>query len=188
MRLDSLRMLRLHSSYFSYEVGGHSFSVIEMEHAVLRAARPRPAFIGTYLVIPKFRRTDPRFNLCPTTSHTRLLIFGLVPGTSFSPPLCVYNAKGLAEDLAENARRFLQHAVTVRASRGEASDGSSNIVATLPIQLLWHQQDLGRTPIDALRALMPLLPTEQAELLGAAPVTRVSMGYASYEWRLLFRV
>ena len=182
MRLDSLRMLRLHSSYFSYEVGGHSFSVIEMEHAVLRASRPRPAFIGTYLVIPKFRRTDPRFDLCPTTSHTRLLIFGLVPGTSFSPPLCVYNAKGLAEDLAENARRFLHHAVTVRG------DGSSDLVATLPIQLLWHQQDLGRTPLDALRALVPLLPAEQAQLLGAAAVPRVSVGYASYEWRLLFRV
>ena len=139
-RLDSLRLLQLHSRWFVYEVGGLSFSAIQIEHAVLRAGSPRPAFIGTSLLIPKFRQADARRLMCPLGRRTPLLMFGLVPGTTFSPPLRVFGSKGVDVALADAARRFLASMVSLDARSKlpgvelPTSPQQAGLMVTLPIQ------------------------------------------------------
>ena len=132
--LDALRVLELHSRRFVYEIGGLSFSAIQIEHAVLRAASPRPAFIGTSLLIPKFRQSDPRRGVCPLGRRTPLLMFGLVPGASFGPPLRVFGSTGLDDALADAARRFLAGKVSVHTASARAGATVAKPLVTLPIQ------------------------------------------------------
>jgi len=80
-----LSVLRLHSN-FVYNIGGRSLSVVDIEHAVLRASQPRPSFLISFL-IPKFALSDPRRDLAFAALPSPLLSFGLVAGTAFSPPL-----------------------------------------------------------------------------------------------------
>lgn len=178
--MDILSTLRLHRR-FRYEVGGLRYSAIQLEHAMLRATRPRPAFVGTRLVIPKFRADDPRLRGAPKLSSA-LLAFGLHPGTAFSPPLRVFNSRGVLAELAENARCFL-------APRVSCDEQAAAVV--LPIQLLWHHLDFGATPPEMLHALLPLLPRHVASALDTLLQQRpraIQVSYTAYSWDVQFKV
>ena len=109
-RLGALRVLRLHSRRFIFEVAGISISAIEIEHALLRNGHPRPAFLGTSLFFPKFSPNDPRLELAPRLPQP-FVTFGLVAGTASSPPLRIYDSQGTVADLTENARQHLRRTV-----------------------------------------------------------------------------
>ncbi|KAL3892476.1 MAG: hypothetical protein SGPRY_015098 [Prymnesium sp.] len=192
-KLDALRVLRLHSGWFCYEIAGHTYSCIQIEHAVLRGGRPRPAFIGNNFLIPKFWPSDPRRPLCPTSQHSPWLMFALVPGTAFSPPLRVYHCSSpVHKQLEENARRFLQSTAHVIDMVDDYVDSAPPPSVVLPIQLQWHQQDLSKSGTEMLRLLDPLLSTSQAEkireVVDPTSPYPASIQYTPYRWAVVFKV
>jgi hypothetical protein len=191
---STLAVLRMHSS-FVYNIGGFSISAIEIEHAILRASKPRPSFFIAFL-IPKFSSHDPRRALAFSRLPSPLLSFGLVAGTAFSPPLRAYSAGAVHTQLAQNARAVLATTIEVldttpsgSTSRSQwhasAHHGATSLFPiaspqvldttpsrlhlSLPAQLRWHRADVGASVLDALTGpvLRPLLPPRIAGLLGA---------------------
>ena len=191
---STLAVLRMHSS-FVYNIGGFSISAIEIEHAILRASKPRPSFFIAFL-IPKFSAHDPRRALAFSRLPSPLLSFGLVAGTAFSPPLRAYSAGAVHTQLAQNARAVLATTIEVldttpsgSTSRSQwhasAHHGATSLFPiaspqvldttpsrlhlSLPAQLRWHRADVGASVLDALTGpvLRPLLPPRIAGLLGA---------------------
>ena len=108
---STLAVLRMHSS-FVHNIGGFSISAIEIEHAILRASKPRPSFFIAFL-IPKFGSNDPRRALAFSSIPSPLISFGLVAGTVFSPPLRAYTAAAVHTQLALNARAVLAMTIEV---------------------------------------------------------------------------
>ena len=135
-RLGALRVLRLHSRRFIFEVAGVSISAIEIEHALLRNGHPRPAFIGTSLFFPKFSANDPRLALAPRLAQP-FVTFGLVAGTASSPPLRIYDSQGTIADLMENARQHLRRTASfqsqARALRPAHFSGTPTSLTTFDI-------------------------------------------------------
>ena len=196
---STLAVLRMHSS-FVFNIGGFSISAIEIEHAILRASKPRPSFFIAFL-IPKFGSHDPRRALAFSRLPSPLLSFGLVAGTIFSPPLRAYSAGAVHTQLAQNARAVLattievldttpsgstsrsqghasaHHGATLPSSPQVLDPTPSRLHLSLPAQLRWHRADVGASVLDALTGpvLRPLLPPRIAGLLGAhsglAPAT-----------------
>ena len=196
---STLAVLRMHSS-FVYNIGGFSISAIEIEHAILRASKPRHSFFIAFL-IPKFGSHDPRRALAFSRLPSPLLSFGLVAGTIFSPPLRAYSAGAVHTQLAQNARAVLattievldttpsgstsrsqghasaHHGATLPSSPQVLDPTPSRLHLSLPAQLRWHRADVGASVLDALTGpvLLPLLPPRIAGLLGAhsglAPAT-----------------
>jgi hypothetical protein len=191
---STLAVLRMHSS-FVHNIGGFSISAIEIEHAILRASKPRPSFFIAFL-IPKFSSHDPRRALAFSRLPSPLLSFGLVAGTAFSPPLRAYSAGAVHTQLAQNARAVLATTIEVldttpsgSTSRSQwhasAHHGATSLFPiaspqvldttpsrlhlSLPAQLRWHRADVGASVLDALTGpvLRPLLPPRIAGLLGA---------------------
>ena len=84
--------------------------------------------------------------------------------------------------LADNARTFLGQRVSIDAQHA---------AVVLPIQLLWHSLDLGRTPHELLGALLPLLPAKMGSALEALLKLRpraIQVSYQAYSWDLRFKV
>jgi len=180
--LDIIGMLRLHRR-FCYEIGGFAFSAIQVEHSVLRGTLPRPTFIGTRLVIPKFSKDDPRCELAPKTAPS-LLTFGLNPGIAHhsTVDLRAFGAKRLYADLHDCAANYLCHSVSLNLEPR---------TVTLPIQLLWHQADFGQTETAMLQAILPLLPAELTLTLQQWLTNRphaFTVRYHSACWEVKYRV
>ena len=193
-RVDILVVLRLHRR-FKYNIGGQTLSALQIEHAVLRNGAPRPDFVGTRLVIPKFSAADPRLAGAPgQRASAALLTFGLHPGTAFAPPLRIYNSRKVRAELADNARAFLREVCEVRMqppAPGARAGGA--VCVTLPIQLLWHHLDFGAPAAspELLRALLPLLPSDIAATLGAqlkANPLLVTAQYRRHSWEVRYKV
>jgi hypothetical protein len=178
---SALRVLRLHKR-FLYTIGSVTLSAIEVEHAVLRGARPRPSFLGSSLLIPKFGLTDKRRRLA-LQLVAPLLSFGLVAGTAFAPPLQAYDASSVYAQLESNARTVLGDACVIDHERA-----SNRLRIVLPVQLMWYQDDLGGDAAKALAAVRHLLPTRVALALEAALTAGrpIEFRYRQHSWRVVF--
>ena len=122
---STLAVLRMHSS-FVHNIGGFSISAIEIEHAILRASKPRPSFFIAFL-IPKFGSNDPRRALAFSSLPSPLISFGLVAGTVFSPPLRAYTAGAVHTQLALNARAVLAMTIEVLDTTPSSSTCRSQV-------------------------------------------------------------
>ena len=199
-----LRVVRLHSRFVyavGCDVGGDQrslwdakgapapfaplFSAVEVEHALLRREQRTSPFPFSSWLLPKFGAADPRAALAPPPC--RLLAFGLVAGTPFSPPLRIYGGGGAASggggfdepptlesvigELEDNARQHLAGQGQVVLSSAEAAaagprgGGQAPPQLQLPAVLQWHMADLGADTPAQLGALLPLLPRALANEL-----------------------
>jgi len=88
--------------------------------------------------------------------------------------------------LEANARAVLR--ASVRLEQLAASPPRLRV--TLPVQLLWHQADLGTDLRRTLRAVGPLLPAALSTELAAAladPLHGVEVRYTNSSWQIEFR-
>ena len=141
--------------------------------------------LGSSLFIPKFSPRDPRLQFAPPPSE--LLGFALMQGTAFSPPLRAYDPLTVHEQMAESARTLLASRASLAPTAplaGDTSPTSVPLQLTMPVQLLWHQSDLGVDCASALARLEPLLPPHMAAALVAARAEgrRVEVRYAKASW------
>src|SRR5690606_3645957 len=109
-----------------YRIGEESFSLLEIEHAVLRAGLPKVSSIGTLKIfcsvffnfifaagsglvrmkLPRFTKQDPRIN-CAVIQPEPMVNFVLYSCTQSSPPIMVYTPVNLRAKVLEVAHEFL---------------------------------------------------------------------------------
>ena len=151
----------------AYLVGGQRISLEDMEHGILRGNRGNP-----YVPGPHFSAGDPR--LAWALPLDPRLHFALNCGGRSCPPIRVYEADKLDQQLDLATRAFLQSAVTIRPE-------SEEIVLSAIFR--WYAADFGGRD-GLLHFLATYLPAEHHRqwLLTAGSDRRFT--YSPYDWRL----
>jgi hypothetical protein len=149
----------------SYRVGGHVFSLDDIEHGVLRGNRRR-----TLPPLRPFGRRDPRRTFMVTPSDPRFHC-AITCGAASCPPVGVYRAADLDAQLDLAARNFVNQEVSLAG----ASLTCSRIFR-------WYRKDFegaGGLAAFLLRHLDDG-PARAALIAGAAPCT----SFRPYRWTL----
>jgi Protein of unknown function, DUF547 len=166
--LGGVRALGDFFSASQYMVGGHVFSLDEIEHGLLRVNAPRLAFGAKPL-----RREGPRYALAPYMFDERVH-FAMYSACRSSPALAAYAADGLAESLERAACAYL--ALHVRA----AADGASLVVPKL---FDWYAVDFG-----GKRGVLEFVLSHTRDDAVAVAAERHGLGlrlrYAKFDWAL----
>ena len=151
-----------------YMVGGHVFSLDEIEHGLLRVNAPRLAFGAKPL-----RRGEPRHALAPFVFDERVH-FAMYSACRSSPAPAAYAAGNLAESLERATCAYL--AAHVRL----AADGAALVVPKL---FDWYAADFGGKR-GVLEFVLARMPGDDVE----AAVERHGLGlrlrYADFDWTL----
>ncbi|XP_071480608.1 uncharacterized protein, partial [Diadema antillarum] len=118
-------------NYVSYVIGGHLYSLNDIENGVLRANR-KP--IGA--LSKPFSKGDPRLKVA-LHLHEPLIHFALVCGAKSCPPIKTYSAKDIDKQLTLAGEAFL-----------ESSDGCQVDVKKRELRFSrifkWYREDFGK--------------------------------------------
>jgi len=167
----ALAGVRAIGDFFSdsqYMVGGHLFSLDQIEHGLLRVNAPRLAFGAKPL-----RRDGPRYALAPYVFDERVH-FVLYSACRSSPGPAAYTADGLAQSLERATCDYLRAHVRLQP------DG-----ATLAVPKLfdWYAVDFG-----GKRGVLEFVLARTQDEGVAAAAERHGLGlrlrYAEFDWTL----
>jgi hypothetical protein len=150
----------------SYRIGGFLLSLDDIEHGILRGNRRRP-----FPPFRPFRRLDPRGALALDSVDPRIH-FALNCGAQSCPPVGVYRAPAIDQQLDLAARNFINQAVIL--------DGEGRIACSKIFR--WYRVDF-----EQAGGLVPFLlryldegPVRAAIPAGMAPRLR----WTPYHWTL----
>jgi len=151
-----------------YMVGGHVFSLDEIEHGLLRMNAPRVAFGAKPL-----RRDGPRYALAPYIFDERVH-FAMYSACRSSPAPAMYAAEHLAESLERATCDYLVAHVRLGA------DGATLVVPKL---FDWYAADFG-----GKRGVLEFVLARTQDEEVAAAAERHGLGlrlrYAEFDWTL----
>lgn len=153
-----------------YQVGGLPFSPDDIEHGILRGNRRPP----NALTRP-FAADDPRQRHCVQPLDPRIH-FTLVCASSSCPPIAVYTAERLDEQLTIAAQTFLN-------GGGVVIDRERSCVALSRI-FHWYAADFGDDPLAVLHFIAPYLHCVEDRFYLADHADRLTVVYQDYDWRL----
>lgn len=158
----------------AYDIGGRRYCSFDIEYGILRANAPHPAIPG-----PHFGVDDPRRRYSLERLDPRVH-FALVCAARSCPPIAVYDAANIDEQLDVAARTFVNNGgVEIDRAAGEVR---------LSRIFQWYAPDFGAHPF-ALGNRRPLLKfiasclADQAErefVLRGTPAIR----FQPYDWSL----
>lgn len=151
----------------AYNIGGYRFSLQDIEHGILRNNRGTPFVPGA-----TFKSTDPRLNYVVRPPDRRIH-FALNCASRSCPPIAVYAADTIDEQLTLATRSFVSADLIVDASRNEIN--ISRIFS-------WYADDFGGRSgvIDFVTRYLP--DDDRKAWLQANPNPQVS--YKPYDWGL----
>lgn len=142
----------------SYDIGGHQYSLNDIEHGILRANAISPVPNS----VPQFKvPEDPRLDYIMPSLDPRIH-FALNCGAKGCPPIAVYKAGSLDAQLNTAARGFLRNSVRI-VKAAEAAAGVPTYTITLSQIMQWYGHDFGTTPLERLRFLLSFL-ADQSEM------------------------
>ncbi|MCL6509677.1 MAG: DUF547 domain-containing protein [Anaerolineae bacterium] len=147
-------------------VGGHCLSCDDIEHGILRANRGHPIIPG-----PQFASDDPRRAWVIEPLDPRIH-FALNCASRSCPPIGVYDAIRLDEQLALAARSFVEQ--TTRCAGGGLE------VSAL---FRWYEGDFGGRA-GVLRFLADHLPDDARRATIVTHAVATPLRYAKYDWGL----
>ena len=168
-------------SYFNsiaYEVSDDIFSLVELEHCILRSNMSHPSQFMSRFVIP---RSQYDFSL--ETQDFRIN-FALNCGALSNPSaVLVYSVEKLDDQLQLASRMYLVTATVTRKS-------GRKIILELPRICEWYFADFGNSEEDMLLRIEPYLRHESRKLLrscwshelGAYDMQLISIRYQSYSY------
>jgi len=165
----------------AYIVGGHLYSVLAIEHSVLRAQSHRPA-LAHLLPVHKFKKTDERS--ASALDHAEPLIsFALCCGSRSSPVMRVYTGTDVRAELQASCKDFLMAAVGINRHKR----------VLLPKILHWYARDFSHDVQSLMEWISTQLPEEKKEALRqclkkSGKQLRHHMTVLPYDWsfRYLF--
>jgi hypothetical protein len=167
---DSVKEVRNFFKRVRYRVGGMSFTPYDIEHGILRGNRRPP-----YAVFPVFPRDDSRLAHAVEPLEPRVH-FALVCASSSCPPIDVYTAESLDEELHISGRTFLN-------AGGIVIDRERHGVSLSRI-FKWYAKDFGATDAERLRFIAPYLYDDVERRFLEDNAEALSVSYQPYDWRL----
>ncbi|XP_033644944.1 uncharacterized protein LOC117304534 [Asterias rubens] len=156
-----------------YIIGGHIYSLQDIENGVLRSNRKG---IGQFS--RPFSKSDPRINIALETPEP-LIHFALVCGAKSCPPIKTYSASGIYHELKLAAEAFL-----------ESSDGCEILAEKNEVKLSkilqWYKVDFGCSDDSVLRWIHEHMGDgEKKTTLGKMLASgNYKQSYLSYNWAL----
>jgi hypothetical protein len=158
----------------AYTIGGQRYCAFDIEYGILRANAPHPAIPG-----PHFGARDPRRRYSLEQLDPRVH-FALVCAARSCPPIAVYDAEHIDEQLDVAARTFIQHG-GVEVDRAAGQVRLSRIFQ-------WYAPDFGGRPfaIGDKRPLLAFIATYLADETDRDYVRRSkpAIRFQPYDWSL----
>ena len=151
-----------------YVVGGHVFSLDEIEHGLLRVNAPRLAFGAKPL-----RRGEPRYALAPFMFDERVH-FGMYSACRSSPAPAAYAAGNIAASLERATCDYLAAHVHL------AADGAALVVPKL---FDWYAADFGGKR-GVLEFVLARMPGDDVAAAAERHGFRLRLRYAEFDWTL----
>ncbi|CAK8672326.1 uncharacterized protein LOC143466002 isoform X2 [Clavelina lepadiformis] len=121
-----------------YIIGGHSYSLQDIENGVLRSNRK-----GVGMLSKPFSKSDPRMKTI-LHSNEPLVHFALVCGAKSCPPIKTYSHDNVMNELEIAAAAFLE------SDDGCCVDIEKNMIG-LSMIFKWYKEDFGETPYEVLK-------------------------------------
>ncbi|BFI39688.1 hypothetical protein MPTK2_7g02200 [Marchantia polymorpha subsp. ruderalis] len=141
------RITIMHKS--AYIVGGHLFSALAIEHAILRACSYRPA-LASLLPVQKYKKHDAR-QAYALDRPEPLVSFALCCGSHSSPMVRTYTAKHVRTELQEACRDYLSAHIGFTRHRR----------VIIPKILQWYARDFSHSAKSLLEWVAVQLPVDK---------------------------
>ncbi|MFP4616072.1 MAG: glycoside hydrolase family 15 protein [Thiohalorhabdus sp.] len=152
-----------------YRVGEHTFTPNEIEHGILRGNRRAP-----WRLRRAFGPGDPRRELAVREPDFRVH-FALVCGSRSCPPVEVFEADGLEEQLETAAKIFLNATTRVRPERETV--GVSRL-------FWWYRNDFPAEDAELVRYIARRLFDRELGTWMEKRADSMQLRYLPYDWRL----
>ena len=153
-----------------YEIDGLLYTADDIEHGILRSNKKPP-----HSLFRLFGQNDPRRFYTLEDMDPRIH-FGLVCASSSCPPIDVYTAENLDEELTLAGKTFLN-------SGGLVLDRDAGHVQLSRI-FKWYGEDFGNTRAECLITLAEFLYDETDRDYIKTHAHKLSTTYLDYDWRL----
>lgn len=167
---DSVREVPRFFRRICYLIGGLKFSADDIEHGILRGNHRFP-----HSLLHPFGQQDPRRSRLIEPMDPRIH-FALVCASSSCPPIEIYSAETLDEDLEVSGKTFLN-------SGGVRIDRETCAI-WLPKVFDWYGEDFGRTEEERLLFIAPYLYRNEDRQYLERNAGRFRVKYDPYDWRL----
>lgn len=156
-----------------YVIDGQLYSLHQIEHGILRGNRIPPGSL-----FRAFSSSDPRL-LHAIIEFDPRIHFALVCGAKSCPPVKIYSADALDEQLQAAAESFVS---------GEMVADREARQVTLSQIFSWFAKDFGATTEEVLLYILPLCRGQQKEdlarLLAKGNRDDIQLCYSDYNWNL----
>lgn len=164
-----------------YNIGGYTFSLLDIEHGILRNASTKPMLLGPLSLDMSFSASDPRkvFALDRAVPNISFVLFYACPS---SAPLQIFiDAYRVDDELKQAARRFFLD--TVRLDISEKT-------IFLPALLKTYWADFSENPKDLLKYIRTVTGSkfQQAanEFIDAVGKAPKKTHFAPFDWSPMF--
>lgn len=156
-----------------YIIGGHAYSLQDIENGVLRANRK-----GVGMLFRPFSQSDPRLKVALDEPEP-FIHFALVCGAKSCPPIKTYSTDGLEDQLKLAAEAFLD------GDDGLTIDMNKKQIMLTKI-LSWYQEDFGKNKEEVLQWILANLPDgkRKSQLKELLDGKSYKVGYKHYDWGL----
>ncbi len=148
-------------------IAGHAWSLDDIEHGMLRGNAPKYMSFSAPL-----RKADPRLALAPVTVDERSH-FALYTACRSSPPLRVFTAERIEDQLEDASREHLRATVRVKEEGAKVK---------VPKLFQWYSEDFGGAD-GVLQFVVARLDEESVDLIDRRQ-GRVKIKYLDHDWTL----
>ncbi|XP_068237887.1 uncharacterized protein [Palaemon carinicauda] len=155
----------------SYLIGGHSFSLNEIENGILRANKR-----GVVQLFVPFGKSDPRRSFSLIQVDPRIH-FALNCGAKSCPPIKTYSAENINDELRVATEAYLE---TDEALKIDMENG----VIHLSSLLRWYASDFGDSTEDILQWVLRnvTFADKKEELENILESKKWKVRYITYDW------
>eukprot|EP00397_Hematodinium_sp_SG-2012_P030758 GEMP01032599.1.p1 GENE.GEMP01032599.1~~GEMP01032599.1.p1 ORF type:complete len:281 (+),score=53.13 GEMP01032599.1:784-1626(+) len=151
-----------------YHIGGHDYSLNQIENGILRANRKAP-----YHLFRSFSSGDPRIKLALNEAEKRIH-FALNCGARSCPPVKQYSQEAIDEELKVATEAFVEDPGNLCVDVAKKTLAISQIFK-------WYSEDFGTTK-EILSFLLEHARGEQLADLQKLEKTNFSIKYLPYDW------
>ena len=156
-----------------YLIGGHSYSLQDIENGVLRSNRK-----GVGMLKKPFSKNDPRleFILSP---HEPLIHFALVCGAKSCPPIKTYSPENIMKQLELSTTSFLE------SNDGCRVNTETNMIG-LSMIFKWYKEDFGANEDEVLNWVENHMAdsSKKNDMLSIMEKKTFKLVYLTYDWNV----
>lgn len=164
-----------------YNIGGHIFSLLDIEHGVLRNASNPPILLGPLSFDMSFSERDPRRKVALEESRPNVS-FCLFLASATSPSLCVLTDVDTVEkDMARYARQYFLETVKFDLAHR---------TIVLPELLRVYWADFGKKQSDVLKYITSTAGSQFAarirEYVNTLDTGAIKTTFTGFDWTPMF--